>query len=93
MHIAALTLELRIPGAKSLKDKRQVVKSIMDTVRAKFNVSAAEVDHLDSRQSAALAFVVVSNEAAFNDAVLSKIVDTIESEPRSLVIGTEQETL
>ena len=47
MAIAYLTLELRIENAHSLKDKRQVVRSMKDKLRASFNVSVAEIENLD----------------------------------------------
>ena len=93
MSIGSLTVRIEIPGAQSLKDKRQVVRSLLEIVRRKFNVSAAEVDQLDAWQRATLAFVIVSNDGAFNDQVLAKVIDTIEAEPRSLVLGIEQETI
>ncbi len=58
-------ITLEVPGSESLKDKRHVVKSILDTARNKFNVSAAEIDHLDSHKMAGLAFACVANESAF----------------------------
>ena len=65
MRIGILRMELVVYEALSLKDKRRVIKSIKDRVRARFNVSVAEVDHLDSRQRATLAIAMVSNEATF----------------------------
>ena len=43
--IALLTLDIHIPHAQSLKDKRMVVRSLKDRLRTKFNVSVSEVDH------------------------------------------------
>jgi uncharacterized protein YlxP (DUF503 family) len=48
MVVGVCTLRLLIAGSQSLKDKRQVLKSILDRTRERFNVSAAEVDELDS---------------------------------------------
>ncbi len=52
--IAYLTLEIRIEGAHSLKDKRQVVRSVKDGLRAHFNVAVAELDPSDAWQRATL---------------------------------------
>jgi uncharacterized protein YlxP (DUF503 family) len=93
MHIGLLTVTIDIPGSQSLKDKRQVVRSVLETIRSKFNVSAAEIGELELWQRATLAFVAVSNEAAFADKVLAKVADTIESEPRCAVLATELEML
>ena len=72
---------LSIPGSDSLKDKRQVVKSVLSIIRNKFNVSAAEIDHLDSHRRADLAFACVSNDKIFVNSMLDKVVDHVESNP------------
>lgn len=60
MPIAHLTLEIRIEGAHSLKDKRQVVRSLKDKLRAAFNVSVAEMEQTDLWQRATIVVVAVS---------------------------------
>jgi uncharacterized protein len=60
MPIAFLTLELRIEAAHSLKDKRQVVRSLKDKLRASFNVSVAELDAADLWQRATVGVVSIS---------------------------------
>ena len=82
MHIGVLTLHLSIEGADSLKDKRQVVRSLTAHLRNKFNVSVAEVDELDIWRRAVVGVVVVSNEHAFANQVLSKVVDHVEGDWR-----------
>jgi uncharacterized protein YlxP (DUF503 family) len=82
MHIGVLTLYLSIEGADSLKDKRQVVRSLAQHLRNNFNVSVAEVDDLDIWRRATLGVAVVSNEAAFANQVLSKAVDHVENDWR-----------
>ena len=78
MYVGILTLALRIDGADSLKDKRQVVKSLLAHLRQKFNVSAAEVDDQDVWRRAVVGVSVVSNEVKFANQVLSKVVDHVE---------------
>ncbi len=58
--IAFLTLELRIEAAHSLKDKRQVVRSLKDKLRASFNVSVAELEQTDLWQRATVGVVSIS---------------------------------
>jgi uncharacterized protein len=58
--IAYLTLEIRIEGAHSLKDKRQVVRSVKDGLRAHFNVAVAEIEASDAWQRATLGVVSIS---------------------------------
>jgi uncharacterized protein len=61
MPIASLTLELRIEHAQSLKDKRQVVRSLKDKLRVHFNVSVAELEETDLWQRATIGIVAVSS--------------------------------
>ena len=57
--IALLTLEIHIPHAQSLKDKRMVVRRLKDRLRSKFNVSVSETDHQDLWQRATIAVAAV----------------------------------
>jgi len=82
MHIGVLTLALSIDQADSLKDKRQVIKSLIAHIREKFNVSVAEVDELDIWRRAVLGVAVVANDAAFANEVLSKVVNHVEGDFR-----------
>ena len=61
MPVAQLTLELRIEHAHSLKDRRQVVRSLKDQLRQGFNVSVAELDEAVTWQSATVGVVAISN--------------------------------
>ena len=78
MHIAALTLQLRLPGCTSLKEKRGRLKPLLHELHQEFNISAAEIDHLDAHRSAVLACVVVSNSGPHGQQLLSKIPGWIE---------------
>jgi uncharacterized protein YlxP (DUF503 family) len=82
MVIAAFTAQLAIEGANSLKDKRQVLKSLLAHLRREFNISAAEVDDHDVWRSAVIGIAVVANDGGFAHTVLDKVVDHIEREPR-----------
>lgn len=72
MFVGVQRLVLQIPGARSLKDRRQVVRSFKDRVQSRLRISIAEVGDLDRPQRATLAMAVVSNEAAVCDEVLAK---------------------
>jgi len=87
------TIELEITDGVTLKDKRQVVKAVLDRVRARFKVAAAEVDHLDSPRFATLAMAAVANDQSHVHQVLEKAVDLVESEPRAMVLGYEIQML
>jgi uncharacterized protein YlxP (DUF503 family) len=73
MHIAHLTLELRIEGARSLKDKRQVTRSLKDKLRASFNVAVAEVETSDMWQTATIAVVSVSESRDYLKGLMEKV--------------------
>jgi uncharacterized protein len=68
--VGVLTLELWVEASHSLKDKRQVVRSLKDRLRDKFNVSVAEIDGLDSWQDSAVAVVTVANDRIYAEQVL-----------------------
>lgn len=72
--VGLVHLRLHVAQAQSLKDKRQAIKSFKDRVRHGFNVSVAEVDHLDNRQLAVLAVAMVGNDRAYVEGALQKIV-------------------
>jgi uncharacterized protein YlxP (DUF503 family) len=74
-----------------LKDKRQVVLSIKDRLRNRWNVSVAEVDALDHRQLAVLGVAVVANEAGPARAVLQQVVDALRSHPVAELLDHEME--
>ena len=61
MPIGLLTLELRLPDAHSLKDKRQILRSLKDRLRRKFNIAIAELDFHDVWQSSTIGIVTLSN--------------------------------
>lgn len=93
MLVGLLQMELHIPGAHSLKDKRQVLQSLIETMRRRFNVSVAEVGRQDAWQQAELGIATVSNERRFLDEVLSRVEAFVESEPRVEITGTTVEIL
>jgi uncharacterized protein YlxP (DUF503 family) len=80
MIVGLLELDLRVPEARSLKDKRMLVHSLRDRIRNKFNVSVAEVDDGDAHQRAVVGVAHVSNDQQFSNQVLSKIVNLVENE-------------
>jgi uncharacterized protein len=73
MPIAFLTLELNIEAAQSLKDKRQVVRSLKDRLRASFNVSVAELDATGLWNRATIGIVSVSDSRDYLDGLMKKV--------------------
>ncbi len=81
MRVGICTIELHIPDANSLKAKRQVLKSLKDKIRAKFNVSIAEVDENELWQKAILGVSCIGNGNGHINAMLDKVIDFIEGIP------------
>jgi uncharacterized protein YlxP (DUF503 family) len=72
MVVGILRLTLYVPGASSLKDKRQVLRKVIDRLRARFNVSVAEVGDNDIWQRAVVGIAAISNDHSFVNEVLDK---------------------
>jgi uncharacterized protein YlxP (DUF503 family) len=92
MIVGTLRIRLLLREARSLKDKRQVMKSIKDRLRNHFNVSVAEVDEQDNRQLAVLGIAMVSNEAHHLKTALGQIVEALRSHPVAELVDHELET-
>lgn len=71
--IAFLTLELRIEAAQSLKDKRQVVRSLKDKLRANFNVAVAEIDSTELWNRATVGVVSISGSRDYLDGLMKNV--------------------
>jgi uncharacterized protein YlxP (DUF503 family) len=78
MHIGLLTLQIEIPGCKSLKEKRSRLKPLLARLHREFDVSAAEVGEMDAWQSAVLACALVSNDAAHAQRALQTVATWVE---------------
>lgn len=90
MQVLALRVELHVPAAGSLKAKRSVVKSIVEAARHRYGVSAAEVDHQDTWQRAALGFAVVSGSVTQAGDVIDEVERFVWSHPEVEVVETER---
>jgi uncharacterized protein YlxP (DUF503 family) len=73
MPIAFLSLELRIEGAQSLKDKRQVLRSLKDKLRGGFNVSVAELEQTDLWQRATVGVVSISSSRDYLSGLMQQV--------------------
>ncbi len=73
MPVATLTLEIRIEGAHSLKEKRHVVRSLKDRLRAGFNVAVAELDPTDLWQRATVAVVSISDSRDYLEGLMHNV--------------------
>lgn len=93
MVIGVCTVELFIPDGQSLKSKRQVVKSLKDRLRDKFNVSVSEVGGQDLWQKAVLGIACVANESAYVNQVLDQVLNQIRSVPMVEIVQSRIELL
>jgi len=91
MIVGSLRVRLLLRESRSLKDKRQVVRSITDRLRNNFNVSVAEVDAQDNRQVAVLGLAMVGGEARPVKLTLEKIVEALRTHPVAELLDHELE--
>ena len=81
MFVAVITVELQIPMAQSLKDKRSIIRSLSDKCKNKFNVAVAEVDNKDLWKNAKLGIATVTDDRRYLEKIIDKIIKFIEDFP------------
>ena len=91
MRVAVLVFELHIPGVTSLKGKRKVIKSLVQRLRNRFNLSVSEVGCQDLWQRAELGMAVVCYNGAGADSIMEKIFAFVEAENGIEIIATRSE--
>lgn len=91
--VGTLILELYIPEAHSLKEKRSIIKSVISRTRARFNVTVAEVGYQDVWQSAELAIAVVSGSRSEVDRLLESILAFVQSSVSGEITSAHKEIL
>lgn len=90
MVIGLLEVKISIPEARSLKDKRSVLRGVKDRLVARMNVSVAEVGEQDYWQSAELAMVTVAATRDVVERRLSELQEFLRSDPRYNLLTVEQ---
>lgn len=93
MFVGICRLELRVPDSGSLKAKRHVVKALVGGVRAKFNVSVAEVDHQDLWQRATLGVSCVSETGFQVRKVLQEVEKFVARDARVEVLSASTDVV
>lgn len=78
MHVGMCRVVLRLPGNRSLKEKRRVTRSMIDRVRSRFNVAIAEVEDNDLWQRLTVGISCVSNDGGHANQIMSKVVRYVE---------------
>lgn len=93
MIVGILSVSLQVPASQSLKDKRQVVKSIIEKTKNRFNVAVAEIGDHELWQRALIGIVTIANEKKFVNQVLDKVLNFIRSNPFINLIDYQIEIL
>ena len=91
MVVGSLKIEFRLTDNRSLKGKRKVVRSMVDKVKSRFNVSIAEVGSNDKWQKIELGISAVGNDRRHIDSSLNHILDFLESLYLAQIVNTEME--
>jgi hypothetical protein len=86
MHVGALVLEIRLPGCRSLKEKRGRLKPLLAALRREFSVAAAEIESMDRHEEAVVAVVAVSNDARHVESWLASVPGWIERQRPDLTL-------
>jgi uncharacterized protein YlxP (DUF503 family) len=92
MVVGVMTTQLYLQGITSLKDKRRIVKSVIERLKSRFNISISEVDHNDAKASAVIAMAMVSNDTRFINQQLDKIINFMRNDGRFTLGPIERET-
>jgi len=92
MIVGVLTAQLHLNGVTSLKEKRSIIKSLIGRLKSRFNISIAEVDHNESKQSSVVAVAMVSNDTGFIDQQFDAIINFMQKDGRFYLGKIERET-
>ena len=86
MHVLAVEIDLRLPGCQSLKEKRSVLRPILDGLRNRHPVAASEVDHQDEWQRSAIGLAAVSSSPSHVEALIDEAERFVWSFPEVEVL-------
>src|SRR5262249_30399197 len=93
MWIAVLRIALLIPGARSLKDRRQAVRSLKEGIKGRFEAACSEVGDLETWNRAFLGLTLVANEKPILQQMVEEIVRYAQNDPHVQVTGVEKDFL
>ncbi len=93
MVVGILKITLIIPGNSSLKGKRKVVKGLLDKLRSRFNLAAAEVEDNDLWQRAGLGLALVGNDRRFINSSMDKVLDFIYRTSDAEIVDSDSEII
>ncbi|MDP4181200.1 MAG: DUF503 domain-containing protein [Bacillota bacterium] len=93
MVIGVCRIELALDDVFSLKEKRHIVKSIIERLKARYNASVAEIDLNDTWKNAVIGVSCVSNDAKHIDSMLNNIVNFVENDGRGILYNYSTEKI
>lgn len=93
MVVAVCRISLHLHGVSSLKEKRQLLKKIIERTKNRFNVSAAEVGSNDMWQKGEVGLSVIGNDASFVNSVMDTIINYIEDMHLAEIIESDLEVI
>jgi uncharacterized protein YlxP (DUF503 family) len=93
MVIGVVTARISIPDARTLKDKRAVIRSVKDRILGRMNVSVAEVGFQDKWQVSELAFVTVAADSTVVQSRISDVSAFLRSNPRYVLLDLHTEMM
>jgi len=89
MHLMGIEVTFHFYYLESLKEKRRIIKSIVERVQSRYKISAAEVDYLDSLERGACGFGIVSNNRRQAESQLQKVINHIDIQPEVEIINID----
>lgn len=92
IRVAICLLELQIPGAGSLKQKRMVLQGLIKRIRNQYNVSVTEVGCSDLWQRSEIGLAAVCHSGSGADSIIEQLISFVEKEGRVNIISIKQET-
>ena len=93
MTIGISIFELHVPAARGLKEKRKVIKSLIERIHQRFRVSITETDHHDLHQRAEIGIAAITRSEQDAEYLLGQIRELIESEPGAMLLGWDPQLL
>ncbi|NGZ05741.1 MAG: DUF503 domain-containing protein [Magnetococcales bacterium] len=86
LHVGVLEVRLALPGVRSLKEKRGLIKGLVERIRHRFEVAGAEVEVMDRWDEAGLGFAAIGNAVAVVQGRLQKVVNFIETDGAGILV-------
>ncbi len=91
MTVGVLKITLLIPGSRSLKTKRQVIRSFKDRIKHKYNISVAETEYQDLWQKCELGITTVNSSRQIVESTMDKIINDAEMNGNVQIIDLDRE--